>query len=452
MEARDHALQQQPQPQQQGQQPQLQPQLQPPFAAPTVGFTSQQQPQQQQPQQQQMMTSQQPQPQQLLQPYIPKPSAAPTTTDEKLDPNSIKYFAAKNSFGPSAFGPLRRSKPPTSTAASNGTSSSSSSPDLSNAVRTIIEASFPDAKHMRGERNRKTVTRMLTDIYHQGLFMHGGPTSSVNATVIPAFRHVIAELNKLSPNDPKRVQLCKDLSEACLDCQQVQARVILRLYGDLTSQNETLESQLKYSLVRSKEAALQVLISRHHAPSCDYDHTKVGPELQRAHLWSGYVSLVGEALGLDGIDAARGDRFLHSALGVIRGTHHKANGGGFSSSSPFKRHKNGSNSDAALRQKVLDELSQSLDVREWLSGLLGDINNQSPDADRRIDRSCIFEWASKNMRGDFKHRIFYDDDRAAEYSDLDPSRPTDENQYEPFLSPAVLVEMLVQAGMLQARN
>lgn len=33
---------------------------------------------------------------------------------------------------------------------------------------------------------------------------------------------------------------------------EVQAREILRIYGDLTSQNETLEWQLKYSLVRLK--------------------------------------------------------------------------------------------------------------------------------------------------------------------------------------------------------
>lgn len=122
---------------------------------------------------------------------------------------------------------------------------------------------------------------MLLDTYKQGLHMHGGPDSSVNKIVIPAFRYIVSELNKLEPLDKKRVSLVRTLAEACQDCQQVQARVILRIYGDLTSQTETFESQLKYSLVQSKETALQVLITKYHS-SCDLDHTKVYPQNQRA--------------------------------------------------------------------------------------------------------------------------------------------------------------------------
>lgn len=323
---------------------------------------------------------------------------------------------------------------------------------------------------MRGERGRKSVTKMLTDIYDRGLFMHGGATSSVNSTVVPAFRHIISELNKLDPQHKKRVSMVRDLAEACQDCQQVQARVILRFYGDLTSQNETLESQLKYSLVRSKEAALQILITKYHGPSCDFDHTMVNPENQRAHLWSGYVNLIGNSFGLDGVTAANGDRFLNQCLGVIRSVH----GGNSTSSinvqansgSGKKRFRLGNSSrststtssggnsidDQKLKDALMAELAKKLCVKEWLSGLIGDINNQSSEADRMIDRSCIFAWASANMQGDFKHRIFYDDSRIEEYSDLDPKEPTDDNQFEPFLSPIVLVEILVKAGMLTPKS
>ena len=101
---------------------------------------------------------------------------------------------------------------------------------------------------------------------------------------------------------------------------------------------------------------------------------------------------------------------------------------------------------------LMAELTGNLCVKEWLSGLIGDINNQSLDADRMIDRSCIFAWASANMQGDFKHRIFYDDARSIEYSDLDPKEPTNDNQFEPFLSPIVLVEMLIKVGMLTPKS
>uniref|UniRef100_A0A7R9ZCR0 Uncharacterized protein n=1 Tax=Pseudictyota dubia TaxID=2749911 RepID=A0A7R9ZCR0_9STRA len=244
--------------------------------------------------------------------------------------------------------------------------------------------------------------------------------------------------------------MVRNLAEACQDCQQVQARVILRMYGDLTSQTETFESQLKYSLVRSKEAALQILITKYHSPSCDLDHTMVEPQNQRAHLWSGYVALVGDVFGLDGIGAANGDRFLSDCLGVIRNVHSGTIGSSSATcggSLRFSRQK--SVDDEALKRSLMGELTQNISVKEWLSSLIGDINNQSTNADRMIDRSCIFAWASANMGGDFKHRIFHDEARGEEYSDLHPNEPIDDNKYEPFLSPLVLVEMLVKAGMLQ---
>ena len=376
-------------------------------------------------------------------------TATTSTAASAASPHSISHFANLYTFGPNAFGPLQRSNtiPDTNT---------NQMPNISHLVKNIVEASFPEATTMRGERGRKPVTRMLTDIYDRGLFMHGSPNSSVNRTIIPAMRHILDQLQKLSPHDTKRVSIVRDLAEACQDCQQVQARVILRHYGDLTSQNETFQSQLKYSLVRIKEAALQILITKYHSPFCDYDHTRVTPEHQRAHLWSGYVSLIGDAFGLDGVTAANGDRFLTKSLDVIRNAHKQQQ----QQHTPSQNQQNAkrfratsgwwmTDADQTLKDSLLNELSQQLCVKEWLSCLLGDINNQAPNADRILNRSCIFDWVSNNIDDQFKHRIFYDETRRDDYSDLDPKEPTQENQYEPFLSPVVLVEMLLRAGMLQ---
>jgi hypothetical protein len=38
-----------------------------------------------------------------------------------------------------------------------------------------------------------------------------------------------------------------------------------------------------------------------------------------------------------------------------------------------------------------------------------------------------------------KHDVFYASERRAEFADLDPRMPDDANQFEPFLSPRVLV-------------
>uniref|UniRef100_A0A7S4JXG7 NADAR domain-containing protein n=1 Tax=Odontella aurita TaxID=265563 RepID=A0A7S4JXG7_9STRA len=334
---------------------------------------------------------------------------------------SIDDISSGLDFGLEAFGPLQRSVP-----VHQGGN------NLHRQVKVIIEESVPDARTMRGERGNKYVTRMLSDIYQSGLFMHGGPDSAVNSTVIPAIRHVFEEIYKLKPNDEKRIATIRALVEACQDCQQVQARVILRTYGDFTSQAETFEKQLKYSLVRQKEAALQVLISKSHR-NCDLDHTEIKPEQQRAHLLSGYTVMVGNDFGLDGIDAARSDRFLSGALQEIQKVQGKVN----------LIH------DSGTCDGVLSLLKESICVKEWLSALIGDINNQSDEADRLIDRACIFEWADKNMEGDFKHRVFYDDSREKEFEDLHPTKPNDDNMYQPFLSPKVLVEMLLKANMLK---
>jgi len=366
-------------------------------------------------------------------------SSSTAISNQKIDPLSISHLASKHSFGPTAYGPLH-----TTTITNN----SNSNVDLSKSISDILLSSLPAARDMKGERDRKPVTRMLIDIYNRGLFMHGKANSSVNQTIIPAFRHVVGELNKMDSKDKKRVDMIQHLVEACQDCQQVQARVILRMYSDLTCKTQTLEQQLKYSLVRPKEAALQILISKYHAPDCDQSHNIIGPERQRAHLLSAYVSLIGNEFGLDGVETAKGDRFLNEALAVTRSVHLH----GYSSSISSSMLMN--NSDSSLKQSIMDELTSSLCVKEWLTDLIGDMNNQSPNADRVIDRACIFSWATKNtsLDDDFPHRIFYDDARIEEYKDLDPCRPTKDNEYEPFFSPKVLVELLLKMQLLSNRR
>merc|ERR1711972_1047686 len=119
----------------------------------------------------------------------------------------------------------------------------------------MINESVSGASSMRGQRGERLVTEMMESWYSQGLFMHGSPDSPVNSLIIPAVRHIYARMAELAPQNHKRVDCLTTLALACQDCQQVQAREILRIFGDLTAQNATLEEQLKYTLVREKEAA-----------------------------------------------------------------------------------------------------------------------------------------------------------------------------------------------------
>jgi len=75
--------------------------------------------------------------------------------------------------------------------------------------------------------------------------------------------------------------------------------------------------QIKYLLLKSKENALDSFITQFHK-DCDKDHTVVQPWQQRAHLKSGYLVMLGRMFGLEGVDAAQGDRFVGEAQKQIR--------------------------------------------------------------------------------------------------------------------------------------
>mmetsp|Transcript_4115 Transcript_4115/g.11011 ORF Transcript_4115/g.11011 Transcript_4115/m.11011 type:complete len:570 (+) Transcript_4115:47-1756(+) len=351
-------------------------------------------------------------------------SAAPPSqpsTDEQSNGRTkltTELMASTLVFGPAAFGPLQRSK-----ASAHVKVDGKDARKLHSKVPHILKASVPGVTEMRGERGLKTVTQMLSDCLMQGLFMHGPPSSPVNGQIIPAVRHIFREMAELPPKDPRRVNRLSALTEACQDCQQVQAREILRIYGEMTTQNETFESQLKYSLVQQKEAALNRFITQKHK-KCDLDHTRVQPWQQRPHLFSAYVDIIGEDFGLDGVVAARSDRFLPMALKEV---------------------------GRVQKQQFMETLRKEMSVKEWLQTLLADINNQSSSADRLINRDCIFKWVQANMSSEAAHRVFYDEERASEFEDHDPKEPMAENRYQPFLSCKVLVEMLVSSEMLKSK-
>ncbi|CAE7777597.1 unnamed protein product [Symbiodinium sp. CCMP2456] len=344
-------------------------------------------------------------------------SAAAAPASETASSLGVDAFAPRLEFASESFGPLRR-KPVRVR----------QDPDLHARVPEMTRASVPGVERWKGERGQKRVLDMLSDCYMQGLWMLGPPSAPANKEIVPAFRHIFATIRPLGAEDPKRVRILRTLAEACQDCQQVQAREILRIFGDLTAQNETFESQLKYSLLRQKEGALNRFISMKHE-CCDKDHTEVQPWQQRPHLLSGYLDCVGDSFGLDGLAAAQSDRFLPQVKVEIKKTLKK---GG--------------------QKRLLATLQQDLCVREWLQTLLADINNQTSNSDRLIDRSCIFRWVQANMTSHDAHLVFYDEERAEEFRGQDPEQPSVENQYQPFLSCKVLVEMLVAARFLAYRS
>jgi len=101
-----------------------------------------------------------------------------------------------------------------------------------------------------------------------------------------------------------------------------------------------------------------------------------------------------------------------------------------------------------IAKALVAEMRASMSLKDWLQMLLADINNQTEGADRLIDRQCIFKWVSANMETESAYEVFYDEHRKAEFANLDPQKPIESNQFQPFLSLRVLVNMLVAANLL----
>jgi hypothetical protein len=298
--------------------------------------------------------------------------------------------------------------------------------NLGRQVSKLLQESVKDVKRMKGQREQRYVTEMVSTIYREGLFTFGGPRCPANVAVIRALRRVIFKCSKLEPKDPTRVSVLTDIAHSCQDCQPVQGRTILRCDSDMCNQSRTLDTQIQYFLLRQKEAAMHSFITMYH-PGCDQDHTKVKPWEQRPHLFSAYMVLLGHEFGMDGIDVAKSDRFVDDAIREINQNCWRVE----------------------EKDMILKILKNQLEVKPFVTNLLADINNQSDNAIRMIDRDCIFDWVHKNMSLAEAHNVNYYEDRAIEFQHQDPKKPTDKNKYEPFLSLSYLIRILKKMRFLQ---
>ena len=102
---------------------------------------------------------------------------------------------------------------------------------------------------------------MIQYAYTNGLFTLGDRNSPTNREIVPALKYIFAACQKMKGDNPKRVAIMRTLVDACRDCQQVQAREILRLFGEMTNQNATFEGQILFFFAKQKEEALYRLIS-----------------------------------------------------------------------------------------------------------------------------------------------------------------------------------------------
>lgn len=183
--------------------------------------------------------------------------------------------------------------------------------------------------------------------------------------------------------------LARTLAEAYTGCQAVQARTVDMLQGEvrgLTSQS--LPAQLRVLVEEYREAALDRMVCHFHpdAPTAG-DGT---PTMQLPHLGNKYRRHLGSSIGVCGprMEAAKSDR-------------------------------NASGKLPSSRKLAEEQFWKEFDLQELCQAIVADVNQASDDAERRIDRRLLLEWAGSQPG--LGYRVFYDEEELRHYGDMRPS-------------------------------
>lgn len=206
--------------------------------------------------------------------------------------------------------------------------------------------------------------------------------------------------------------LAQTLAEAYTGCQAVQARTVDMLQGEvrgLTSQS--LPAQLRVLVGEYREAAIDRMICHFHpgAPTAG-DGT---PHLQLPHLGNKYRRHLGSSIGVSAqrMEAAKSDRNASGPLPTPKAC-------------------------------AEDQFWKEFDLRELCQAIVADVNQASEDAERRVDRRLLLEWAGSQP--ELGYRVFYDEEMIGSYGDMRPSADQ-EAMRQPFIYDEFACDLMLSA-------
>jgi hypothetical protein len=193
--------------------------------------------------------------------------------------------------------------------------------------------------------------------------------------------------------------------------------VIDSLFGEVIGRDKSLKDQLLVLVDEQKQNTLDQLTNVLHPDAWQTDDGV--PSMQLPHIQNGYRIMIGENVGLRGVDAARADTFASAT--VSGGQAH------------------------VLETKYRDFFS----VTDLASTVTGDINQQEETAERRIMLEALMKWvgeqstdSGQTMLGPFdKHDLFYDEEQPERYND---TKPKEENMYQPFVHDELVMQILAR--------
>eukprot|EP01095_Lingulamoeba_sp_RSL-Kostka_P002028 TRINITY_DN12899_c0_g1_i1.p1 TRINITY_DN12899_c0_g1~~TRINITY_DN12899_c0_g1_i1.p1 ORF type:complete len:480 (+),score=156.40 TRINITY_DN12899_c0_g1_i1:129-1568(+) len=281
-------------------------------------------------------------------------------------------------------------------------------------ILTMMRESVSNLDSIYDRAGNKPVSKHIITTYHKGLPLYRKSQPIVNAHTIKAMKYIFYKLSKYDDSKEQiKKRFLRRLSDAFTACQAEQGRVIDSIYGSIIGRDKSIRDQVLSLVDEQKERVLDQVTNK-----LNPDAWKVGdgePKKQIPHLQSSYRIGVAKYFGIRGFLNALSDYCSHR---ITKET----------------------------QLQVIKDFEELFDMEELVNTIIDDVNQQETDAERLIDRDDLGRWAGdKEVNNGFEsHSIYYDEDLKHLYR----GKPTEENEYQPYLSHRTGLKILVHLFLL----
>lgn len=278
-------------------------------------------------------------------------------------------------------------------------------------VTEMLHKYVSNINELFDRRNTCSVIYLIIQTYNNGLPLYNQIPSMKEYTKY-SIQYIFYALDSKDKNyskNDKKVYL-KRLAEAFTSCQAGQARELDAIYGSLIGRSLDLRGQILSLVDEQKQRVLDMVTKKFHPDAWE----ALDPTRQAPHIESAYAQIFGKELGLRGTEGAVADY----CMAVVSKTEAK---------------------------KAEKEFRKLFSAEETIESFIMDVNQQSKDADRVISRDDLAKWAGSDTaieRGFESASIYYYDNDPEDYPE--DSKPTEDNEYQPFLSKKVALDLLMK--------
>lgn len=270
----------------------------------------------------------------------------------------------------------------------------------------LLKKYVPDVLSMRDRRNISCVTTFIVRSYYHGLPFYDA-VPAVKTHIRNALQCIFAFANDPEKTETEKKRHLMRLADAFTSCQAEQGRVIDSIYGMISGRTKGLREQILALVDEQKMRVMDTVIVEIHPEAAQ--KTLIS-NVQFPHLESSYIHAVGEQLGMRGVAGSAVDKNITML-------------------SPSEC------------KDVLKRFHRLFSVFEVIQTFVDDVNQQDSGNDRLISREDLLKWAGDDSvnRGFDKFSIFYDE--TLDPSEYNDAKPTEENEYQPFLTRGVALDI-----------